>query len=57
MKIQDQSGRRRFLETTAADRLKELSDVAGQLGTPWRDRVVDRILAPDDIPEGWHRLY
>lgn len=57
VKIQDQGDRRHFLETTAADRLKELSEVAGQFGTPWRHRLVDRIPAPAEIPEGWHRRY
>lgn len=57
VKLQDAADRRRFLETTASDRLKELADVAGQFGTPWRRRFIGPIPTPLQIPEGWHTRY
>lgn len=57
VKVQGPADRRRFLATTAADRLKELADVAGQFGLPWRQKLGGRIPSPVQIPEGWHTRY
>jgi len=57
VKTQDQTERRRFLETTAADRLKELAEVATRFGVPWRQRLASRIPSATQIPEGWHVGY
>jgi tagatose 1,6-diphosphate aldolase len=57
MGIEDPGDRRRFLEATAVTRLKELEDVATQFGTPWRQKLGERVPLATWIPEGWHNQY
>lgn len=57
MGLETLAERRRFLETTAADRLKVLADVASRFGVPWRQKLAGRIPLSTEIPEGWHAAY
>lgn len=57
MRIKESRERRKFLATTAVDRLKQLTDIACKYGTPWHKK-------PGTVPqeltttsERWHKEY
>jgi len=55
--IADREKRREFLINVAAERLKELAEIASRLGCPWYQKLG---LAPNNLAEvkpGWYRRY
>lgn len=57
MAIEDRTERVRYLQTTVADRMKHLSEIAAKYGTPWYKKMG----APDgrigDLPQKWYEGY
>ncbi len=57
MLIDDATERRRYLKTTAADRLKRLADVAGQNAAPWYSKLGLHADALASVAERWYGEY
>ncbi|MCD6358823.1 MAG: tagatose 1,6-diphosphate aldolase [Dehalococcoidia bacterium] len=57
MAIDDGRERMSFLSTTAADRLKELSELAIKYGTPWHKKSKIRLQDMKLTSEKWHREF
>lgn len=57
LRFTDRDERRRWLRTTGADRMRRLSDVAGEYGRPWWKKYAPRLAdlaAPDST---WYQKY
>jgi tagatose-1,6-bisphosphate aldolase len=53
----DRGSRRRWLQTTGADRMRRLSDIAGEFSRPWWKKYAERssdLATPDAL---WYRTY
>lgn len=57
LRVADRTERRRWLQTTGAERMRRLSDVAGQVGRPWWKKYAPQLAdltAPDST---WYQKY
>ena len=55
--IKDKSERVKFLSTTVADRLKELTDIATKHAAPWYRKLGIKANALATLSENWYRAY
>ena len=55
--IRSRRERLKFLETTVAERLKQLANVANTYGTPWYTKLGDKKHNLASISEGWYQTY
>lgn len=57
MHIEEASQRVKYLETTVADRLKELADIAAKYATPWYRKLSLKPGNLTDVAENWYQTY
>jgi len=57
MHIEETSQRVEYLETTVADRLKRLTDIAAKYATPWYRKLGLKPGKLTDVSENWYQTY
>jgi tagatose 1,6-diphosphate aldolase len=57
LRITDKAARVKFLSTTAADRLKELEEIATKYATPWYRKLGTKTKELMAVPENWYQTY
>lgn len=57
MDIRDKQDRIKYLTTTAADRMKKLTEIANKYGAPWYKKTDAALNMLGAVPEGWYEKY